>query len=725
MGAHKHEPVELPGGPTNAEGRAVNEQLLGALTGAAIKGCTQCVDRLLDDVAADPACVARLVEMSRLTALRVNRGELPSYMTDDDDPFGPAAPEFKRLVRAITAAEPPTEVCEQLTAPERRAAASHAIELLVGQLTIANATGIDDVETLAEMCCAISALLVEWAFTTAPVARREFTEKWDRYAFEQQEAGLPGNGVHALALLLGAVLHHQARQDQVTVEQFIDLVFTRALPALQAPEQAGAILSTFAAPPHTEDMTVPVKRLAQSNSDFLADLCAFARHTITMHVKDCPYGLRETDHECTIAHRGSALGDSARPQVAAPTPEEGRRVALPRIGYREDEPVEDAPAGYPADHTWQINTGRILVERWDAGIARANEMISEDSSISEPNYGHEVGLEALACPACKSRDAFLAEGRWGDPLTLHCRCGITMMSPLDAGPDDLGRRLLKRFILCEADPAYAARRLLPPLAEYRERKHKARAASWYRGPDNKDIALVEAIDLSGNDLPEALTAALKPKLPERHGGRDLTLLLLQVLYALSTPAVRDSTDGRRLADAVRTLVADLKEESDRWAPTRQPVLDRLQQWRAEGGPQLWQDAWQRTLDVAGHRFERYHVGDGRISDGCAGLALALYLLAREADTSVDQIGADDVRSLLVLGDTGENVQDPADVPRRWGARLTGLGHDLESADDPIARLWRHLRTDRPVDGHDGRRESALTLGLKHILGERSFYMIRF
>jgi hypothetical protein len=172
-------------------------------------------------------------------------------------------------------------------------------------------------------------------------------------------------------------------------------------------------------------------------------------------------------------------------------------------------------------------------------------------------------------------------------------------------------------------------------------------------------------------------------------------------------------------------VTDLKEESDRWAPTRQPVLDRLQAWRAEGGPQLWQDAWQRTLDVAGQRFKRYRVSDGRISDGCAGLTLALYLLAREADTSVDQIGVDDVRNLLSLSDADGTATDPAEVPRRWGDRLKALGHDLDATDDPVTRLWQHLRTERPTDGLDDQREPALILDLDNILGERSYYNIHF
>ncbi|MFD7013979.1 hypothetical protein [Streptomyces sp. NPDC059928] len=724
MGAHEHGLVKLPGGPTDADGNAVNEQLLGSLMGAAIKGCTQCVDRLLDEAAADTACVVRLVEVTRLTALRMYKGELPTFMTDEDATSGPATPEFTRLVRAITAAESLTEVCERLTPPERRAAAGYAVEQLVALLTFANTTGIDDTETLSEMCCAVSALLVEWAFTTSQLARWQFTKMWEPYAFGQREAGLPDNGVHALALLLGAVLHHQARQDQVTVEHLGPLVITRALPALRDPEQAGTILNAFVAPPGNDDITVPVKRLARSNSAFLADLCKFARHTITTHMQDCPHGLRETDHECTLAHRSPALNEGAGPQVAAPTPEAGRRVALPSIGYREDKPVEDAPDGYPADHVWQINTGRILLERWDANIARVNERISDDSSIDAPNYGHETGLETLACPACSSRDAFLAEGRWGDPVTLHCRCGVSMMSSLDADPDDLGRRLLKRLILCAADPAYAARRLMPLLKEFRESEHQVRAARWYRGPDDRDVALLEAIDLSRDDLAEALAGALKPKLPKRHGGRSLVLLLLQVHCALSEPAVRDSADGQSLADAARALVADLKENSDRWAPSRQPVLERLQKWHSEGGPQLWQDAWQRTLDIAGPYFKNYLVRDGRISDGCAGLTLALYLLARETNTSVDQIGVADVHGLIALSPAAATTKDPAEVPRWWGARLTALGHDLDADHDPVARLWRHLRTDCPTDTYSDRRSTALALGLT-ILEERSVYRIRF
>ena len=716
MGAHQHGSVELPGGPTDTEGRAVNEQLLGALMGAALKGC-ECVAEHLDEVADHPACLVRLVTVSRLTALRVYHGELPGFMTDDDDTSGSSAPELRRLVRAVTAAEPLFELCEQLTPAERRAAAGEALELLVGHLTVAREEGFADTETLAELCCAIGAVLISWSFQAAPMADRELSETWQKYAFGQREAGLRGTGADAVALLLGAVLHHQVREDQLTTATIRELVFTRVVTALKDPERAGEILRAFAAPPATDATTVPVKRLARRDRDFLTDLCRFARHTLALHVENCPYGLREAHHACTIEHRLDALSSGIQTPVSTPAPGrpgEGRRIALPRIGYREVRPTEGAPEGYPGEHAWQINVDRILLTRWDAGIARWNENISEDSSITgTPPYDNETGLEAFACPACKAQENFLVEGRWGDPLTLHCSCGVTIMSPVDADPDDLGRCLLKRLILCEDDPAYAARRLLPRLAELQEHKRAGRTSRWYLGPNTDEVELVDAINLEQDDLAQALMAALHPRLPERHGGNTLTLLLLEIAYALSSPVVQDSGDGRRLAEAARAFLADLKQESDRWAPSRQPVLDRLQLWRNEGGPQVWQDAWERTIEAGGRRFEEYRVREGRLSDGCAALTLALYLLAQEGETGVDQISRDEVLALM--------EPDSAD----WGARLHALGHDLDAGEDPVARIWRHLRTEVHLDPYSDERQPALLAGLNAILGPRPVYNIRF
>ncbi|WP_330434491.1 hypothetical protein OIC43_09175 [Streptomyces sp. NBC_00825] len=195
---------------------------------------------------------------------------------------------------------------------------------------------------------------------------------------------------------------------------------------------------------------------------------------------------------------------------------------------------------------------------------------------------------------------------------------------------------------------------MPPLEELSKSGQKARSSTWYHGPDSEDVTVLDAIDLSSGDLVEALTAALKPRFPRRHGGRALTLLLLQVIDALSATAVRDSPDGRHLAAAVRDLLTGLKEESDRWAPTREPVVDRLRAWQAEGGPQLWQDAWARTLTKTKNLYS-HRVLDERLTDGCASVTLAQYLLASEAKTSVDHVTTDDIRSMMAPGGSDERT----------------------------------------------------------------------
>lgn len=252
------------------------------------------------------------MKFARLTTLRVYHGELPGYMTDDDDKFGPSSPELKRLVRAATAGEPLFELCAQMTPAQQRAAAEDALDALVGHLPLVE--GLDDSETLAELCRTIGAVMFGWSSQAAPMAERELTETWQKYQFGQREAGLKGTGREAVALLLGAVLHHQARTDDISTNTIGSLAFTRVLPVLKTPERAKEILRVFVAPPGTEGISAPIKRLAHRDHAFLTDLCNHARHLLALHVENCPYGVRETGHECTVAHRLDAISEAARPR---------------------------------------------------------------------------------------------------------------------------------------------------------------------------------------------------------------------------------------------------------------------------------------------------------------------------------------------------------------------------------------------------------------------------
>ncbi|MFI7104120.1 hypothetical protein ACIBK8_32845 [Streptomyces sp. NPDC050161] len=268
-----------------------------------------------------------------------------------------------------------------------------------------------------------------------------------------------------------------------------------------------------------------------------------------------------------ILYTARCRGDADTALLAPASPpggDGGHGRVLPPSGCLEREPAEGPPTAESDE--WQINVGNVLILRRDAGAARLNAHVADDFEASPSDYEHEVGLEYLTCPTCGNYESLLIEGRWGDPLTVHCRCGATATSPAaqSAGPG-AGRSLLKRLILCAADPAYAARRLRPELRKHREADKARRAAPWYTGPNPEEIALINSIAPEADDVVQALVQGLEPKLPRRHGASPLALLWIQVAHALAEPDVRNSPDGRLLADGVHAQLQDLREEATRHA----------------------------------------------------------------------------------------------------------------------------------------------------------------
>jgi hypothetical protein len=117
-------------------------------------------------------------------------------------------------------------------------------------------------------------------------------------------------------------------------------------------------------------------------------------------------------------------------------------------------------------------------------------------------------------------------------------------------------------------------------------------------------------------------------------------------------------------------------------------------WRGLGGPDQWQQAWERTITELGpvraaRQEDRYDPYQGRWTEGAAGLALAYYLLAVTLRVPVEAVAIDEVRALAVLPDTGSAWPAVA----RFDALLDRAGHRLDAPDDPVAACWRNLRVD--------------------------------
>lgn len=396
-------------------------------------------------------------------------------------------------------------------------------------------------------------------------------------------------------------------------------------------------------------------------------------------------------------------------------------------GYRHEEPLEGTPTGLLAEQVWELPLDQIVLRRWDRDTDRHNSCVADDSSASVSDYRHATGLEMLACPAC--RETLTASGRWGEAAWLRCNCGFE-----EVVAADWGRHLLQRLILSSIDPGYEARRLLPQVSEERQAQRRLTLPP-HTGPDDRDAALVASIDSTVEDLAAELIQALQPRLPQRHGGDSLTLLLIEAGLALSAPAVRDSAHGRRLTDAVRSLIVELQDAAVRFAWTRRSVVEQLDIWQQPGGPPEWQDAWDRLRALLWPSSTSSKVRNGVGVDGMAGLLVALYLIARTQQIPPEQVTLQQVRVLAGLDPDGRTLPDrPAevslDLPAQWAARLEALGHDLQDRRDPVTVVWQHLQTEHTLSDEVAvrflaRQGNALVESLPRLLCSPSFYLQRF
>lgn len=90
---------------------------------------------------------------------------------------------------------------------------------------------------------------------------------------------------------------------------------------------------------------------------------------------------------------------------------------------------------------------------------------------------------------------------------------------------------------------------------------------------------------------------------------------------------------------------------------------------------------------AAPRYE-HDPNTGLLADGAAGLATALYIVAREQGIQPADVHRPAVEELIERKD----AEYDSGIPLRWEARLQYLGHDLDSTDDAVAVRWRILRT---------------------------------
>ncbi|WP_411574819.1 hypothetical protein [Streptomyces fradiae] len=153
------------------------------------------------------------------------------------------------------------------------------------------------------------------------------------------------------------------------------------------------------------------------------------------------------------------------------------------------------------------------------------------------------------------------------------------------------------------------------------------------------------------------------------------------------------------------------------------IAELSRQWQGEGGPELWDAAWDRARELIATRSQCFGPVRqtewelGHAADQIGGLATALYILALEQRVEPAAVTRRSVEDLLRRRD-GE---DDLGIARRWEAHLENLGHDVDDATDPVAARWRVLRTvndpneDLYWDDANVRRGPGLLEGLRYVL----------
>ncbi|MFJ9846342.1 hypothetical protein ACIRYZ_39060 [Kitasatospora sp. NPDC101155] len=125
---------------------------------------------------------------------------------------------------------------------------------------------------------------------------------------------------------------------------------------------------------------------------------------------------------------------------------------------------------------------------------------------------------------------------------------------------------------------------------------------------------------------------------------------------------------------------------------------------AAEGPHGWYEAWDRSVALLSPGWRRgmpygatWYWDNIVRADGCAGLAMAFYLIAREDNRPVDAVDISEVVALI--HGPGLNW---GNIPGRWENSMRRLGHDPEDSADPVSACWQELRLDNtpPPDAPD-------------------------
>ncbi|MFI5987656.1 hypothetical protein ACIBEA_43210 [Streptomyces sp. NPDC051555] len=140
------------------------------------------------------------------------------------------------------------------------------------------------------------------------------------------------------------------------------------------------------------------------------------------------------------------------------------------------------------------------------------------------------------------------------------------------------------------------------------------------------------------------------------------------------------------------------------------IIEQLQRWKAEGGSDLWQAAWERTIELGQVPWAGMQMimDTPVLAEGAAALTTICYITAAEEGIHPREVTRAQVEAFREAAAAGGAKVEGQQA--HWERRLIALGHDLHDPIDPVAKMWREISISYqpPADAPDAVWEDTFT-----------------
>ncbi|ARF83337.1 hypothetical protein ACIG0C_33450 [Kitasatospora aureofaciens] len=207
------------------------------------------------------------------------------------------------------------------------------------------------------------------------------------------------------------------------------------------------------------------------------------------------------------------------------------------------------PPGATTGHLWQLRVaGEIRVQTVDWVAPLPEGLVADYSTPDGDVYVSQV-LVPLGCDRCPSTTNHIAQGRWGDELTLICiRCGAAWNPRWSGGDVEASRTLLKQIIV---ESGFTPGTGVGDTVE--EIRDELQADLWTPSRADQQLANDLVLGVHGDPGPEAIAQCMKSTLDWQLRSLRFSEALARTVGMLRAPGGEADPEAQNLLDFVMDL----------------------------------------------------------------------------------------------------------------------------------------------------------------------------